>query len=127
MAIVVTIVSLALSPSILSMDAAGQTQIMSPRQQMEAGVDANDVVCKEGLVLMIRATNGAAACVKPSTSEKLSSAGWGEIVEMTATEGEAKEIALEEKVGISSDESDDEDSVKKVEIEEEVGTEAQGP
>jgi len=54
--------------------------IMSPRQQMASGVAADDVVCKSGLVLMIRSTNGAATCVKSSTSMKLSDAGWGSIV-----------------------------------------------
>jgi len=54
--------------------------IMSPRQQMASGVAADDVVCKSGLVLMIRSTNGAATCVKSSTSMKLSDAGWGSII-----------------------------------------------
>src|SRR3990170_4898112 len=66
-----------LSPSTLSVNAQ---DIMSPRQQMASGVAADDVVCKSGLVLMIRSTNGAATCVKSSTSMKLSDAGWGSIV-----------------------------------------------
>src|SRR3989304_3764366 len=66
-----------LSPSMLSVNAQ---DIMSPRQQMASGVAADDVVCKSGLVLMIRSTNGAATCVKSSTSMKLSDAGWGSIV-----------------------------------------------
>src|SRR3989304_364282 len=66
-----------LSPSMLSVNAQ---DIMSPRQQMASGVAADDVVCKSGLVLMIRSTNEAATCVKSSTSMKLSDAGWGSIV-----------------------------------------------
>src|SRR3989304_1262413 len=66
-----------LSPSTLSVNAQ---DIMSPRQQMASGVAADDVVCKSGLVLMIRATNGAATCVKSSTSMKLSDADWGSII-----------------------------------------------
>src|SRR3972149_8095685 len=66
-----------LSPSMLSVNAQ---DILSPRQQMASGVAADDVVCKSGLVLMIRSTNGAATCVKSSTSMKLSDAGWGSIV-----------------------------------------------
>jgi len=75
----VAIISLGLflSPSMLSVNAQ---DIMSPRQQMASGVAADDVVCKSGLVLMIRSTNGAATCVKSSTSMKLSDAGWGSIV-----------------------------------------------
>src|SRR3990172_6950231 len=59
---------------------ANAQDIMSPRQQMASGVAADDVVCKSGLVLMIRSTNGAATCVKSSTSMKLSDAGWGSII-----------------------------------------------
>ena len=75
----VAIISLGLflSPSMLSVNAQ---DIMSPRQQMASGVAADDVVCKSGLVLMIRSTNGAATCVKSSTSMKLSDAGWGSII-----------------------------------------------
>ena len=64
----------------LSMSSANAQDIMSPRQQMASGVAADDVVCKSGLVLMIRSTNGVATCVKSSTSMKLSDAGWGSII-----------------------------------------------
>lgn len=78
--VAITVLALVLSPSLPSISAAGH-EVMSPRQQMKAGVDAEDVECKEGLVLMIRATNGAPACVKESTSMKLSTAGWGTVIE----------------------------------------------
>ena len=76
---IIALISLGLflSPSMLSVNAQ---DIMSPRQQMASGVAADDVVCKSGLVLMIRSTNGAATCVKSSTSMKLSDAGWGSII-----------------------------------------------
>ena len=77
--VAITILGLLLSPSITSIYADSH-EIMSPRQQMAAGVEANDVECREGLVLMIRASNGAAACVKSATSMKLSVADWGEII-----------------------------------------------
>jgi len=64
----------------LSMLSANAQDIMSPRQQMASGVAAKDVVCKSGLILMIRSTNGVATCVKSSTSMKLSDAGWGSII-----------------------------------------------
>ena len=60
--------------------AMGGFTLMSPRQQMAAGVEADDVECREGLVLMIRASNGSAVCVKSTTSMKLSVAGWGAVV-----------------------------------------------
>src|SRR3989337_668534 len=75
---------------------------LSPRQQMASGVAADDVVCKSGLVLMIRSTNGAATCVKSSTSMKLSDAGWGSIViddeEDETIEDETTENATNEKI-----------------------------
>ena len=75
--VAIIVLGLFLSPSMLS---ANAQDIMSPRQQMASGVAADDVVCKSGLVLMIRSTNGAATCVKSSTSMKLSDAGWGSII-----------------------------------------------
>jgi protein-disulfide isomerase len=65
--------------------------IMSPRKQMASGTAAENVVCKSGLVLMIRSTNGAAACVKSTTSEKLSNAGWGSITQQVDIEDQVDE------------------------------------
>jgi len=76
--VAISILGLLLSPSLTSINAESHV-ILSPRQQMAAGVEADDVECREGLVLMIRSTNGAAACVKSATSMKLSDAGWGAI------------------------------------------------
>lgn len=75
--VAIIVLGLFLSPSMLSVNAQ---DIMSPRQQMASGVAADNVVCKSGLVLMIRSTNGAATCVKSSTSMKLSDVGWGSIL-----------------------------------------------
>src|SRR3990172_6537972 len=54
------------------------------------------------LVLLIRSTNGAATCVKSSTSMKLSDAGWGSIVlddeEDETIEDETTENATNEKI-----------------------------
>jgi hypothetical protein len=74
--VVLSIFGLILIPSISSVNA----EMLSPRQQMESGIDAEDVECKSGLVLMIRSTNGAAACVKTPTSLKLVNTGWGNII-----------------------------------------------
>src|SRR3989337_1946908 len=102
--VAIIVLGLFLSPSMLSVNAQ---DIMSPRQQMASGVAADDVVCKSGLVLMIRSTNGAATCVKSSTSMKLSDAGWGSIViddeedetiENETIEDETTENATNEKI-----------------------------
>ncbi len=58
-------------------DESSEEQIaMSPLKQMDSGVNAEDVVCKDGLELIIKASNGSAACVKPSTALVLIQRGW---------------------------------------------------
>ncbi len=54
------------------------TIISSPLKQMANGVVAQEVICKSGFTLMIR-SSGDAACVTPTTAEKLANAGWGTI------------------------------------------------
>ena len=56
----------------------GET-VMRPLQQMKAGVDPQDVVCKEGLVLMLRTSDGSATCVTESSSTRLLDMGWGSL------------------------------------------------
>lgn len=53
------------------------TQVKSPKKQMDEGVEAGAVVCKEGLDLIIKASTGSAACVKSSSVEILIARGWG--------------------------------------------------
>jgi len=91
----IVIIGLIITPSISSINADNH-EIMSPRKQMESGIDAEDVVCKSGLVLMIRSTSGTAACVKSSTSMKLSDAGWGDVIETTMEEMQEDEQMNEE-------------------------------
>ena len=52
------------------------TSAISPRAQMLAGLSASQVMCKEGLNLVFKTTNGSPACVKPSTVYKLIETGW---------------------------------------------------
>lgn len=49
---------------------------MSPLKQLKYGIESNDVVCREGLVLVIKASNGNPNCVKPETKIKLLERGW---------------------------------------------------
>jgi len=51
-------------------------QILSPLKQMQSGVSAKDVLCKEGLELIFKVSDGSAACVIPSTVSKLIERGW---------------------------------------------------
>lgn len=54
-----------------------EEKIKSPRKQMAEGVAATDVVCNEGLELILKSTDGSAACVKPSSAPRLIEIGWG--------------------------------------------------
>jgi len=60
--------------------AMGGFTLMSPMAQMEHGTDANAVVCKEGLQLMIKSSNGSASCVKTTSVDRLVERGWGSLV-----------------------------------------------
>ncbi len=126
----IVIIGLIISPSISSINADNH-EIMSPREQMESGIDAEDVVCKSGLVLMVRSTNGAAACVKSSTSMKLSGAGWGDVIEATMEEKQEeeqmeeenhdKEIVLKEELSMGEQEQMDANSNQTIiQLEEEI-------
>ena len=49
---------------------------MTPRAQMLAGLTANQVMCKDGLNLVIKAADGTPACIKASTVYKLIERSW---------------------------------------------------
>lgn len=49
-------------------------EIESPREQMEKGIQPQDVICKTGLELVIK-TNGNAACVRQETVGKMQKIG----------------------------------------------------
>ena len=54
-----------------------EKEVLRPLQQMKAGVDPMDVMCKEGLVLILRSSDGSAACVKESSVTRLLDLAWG--------------------------------------------------
>ncbi len=54
----------------------GDGEILAPLKQMQSGVSAESVVCKDGLELIFKARDGSAACVLPSTASKLVERGW---------------------------------------------------
>ncbi len=49
---------------------------MSPLQQFKSGIATKNVVCVNGLTLIIKAEDGSPACVKPDTAQKLIERGW---------------------------------------------------
>jgi hypothetical protein len=53
-----------------------ETEPIPPKMQMNDGVAPQDVECKNGLELVLKASDGSAACVKPNTKELLLIRGW---------------------------------------------------
>ena len=54
-----------------------KTQHLSPKAQVMQGTSPSDVVCKDGLDLIFKKSDGSPACVSPNAFEKLVSRGWG--------------------------------------------------
>lgn len=50
---------------------------LPPLKQIDAGVDPDDIICKEGLELIF-APNSEPACVKPNSISRLISFGWNQ-------------------------------------------------
>jgi len=50
--------------------------ILSPLEQFKSGIAAKDVTCKQGLELILKATDSSPACVKPNTASVLIQRGW---------------------------------------------------
>lgn len=57
---------------------------LSPKQQMANGVLPQDVVCRDGLALMQKASTDTAVCVKPETAKILAERTWGAILREAA-------------------------------------------
>jgi len=51
-------------------------QPSSPKKQLQSGVLAEEIKCKEGLELAFKNTNNSPVCVKPATLQKLIERGW---------------------------------------------------
>jgi hypothetical protein len=47
-----------------------------PLKQINDGIEPTDVTCTEGLVLVLKLSNGNPACLKPSSVSKLIERGW---------------------------------------------------
>lgn len=56
------------------------TQSLSPLKQLQSGLKIEQIVCKEGYVLVIKSNDGNPACVKPETKIKLIERGWAKSV-----------------------------------------------
>jgi hypothetical protein len=54
----------------------GGKEIQPPFKQMKSGIDSGDVICNEGLELLMKISNGKAVCVQQSTGKILMERGW---------------------------------------------------
>ena len=68
--------------------------IESPRKQMKAGISAENILCRNGLELVIR-TNEMPACVKPETMGKMQERGILLAIEFTKSERESVTVPTE--------------------------------
>ncbi len=72
-----TVMPLAFSPNDVS--------VISPLKQFKTGISANEIKCKQNLVLITKTENNSPACVKPQTAQKLVERGWGIHVDVNGT------------------------------------------
>ena len=90
------IVGISVLGIIFSPVAFGVSMVDSPKKQMAMGTYAKDVICNPGLALLIKQSASSAACVKPSTAEKLSGLGWGIIEKDVSMMDIARELVSSE-------------------------------
>lgn len=55
-----------------------ELQNISPLQQLKSGIPKDEIRCKEGFVIILKAVHGDPACVKPETKSKLMERKWGQ-------------------------------------------------
>lgn len=55
-----------------------KAMIDSPLKQMQNGISAEDVICKAGMKLILKATDGSPACVTILTKDILVQRGWAQ-------------------------------------------------
>lgn len=51
--------------------------LLSPLEQMESGIEPQNVACTDDKVLVIKKSSNTSACVKPQTLSRLVAMGWG--------------------------------------------------
>lgn len=80
----------------------------TPLKIFKEGISVKDIVCTEGLQLIIKAEDGSPACVKPDTAQKLIERGWAKITVTIATFDVIHSDTTQEKIpvtinGVNSD------------------------
>jgi len=60
----------------VSAEPENKNSLMTPLAQAKSGIPIEKIVCKEGLELVMKKTDGKPACLKPSSAAKLIERGW---------------------------------------------------
>ncbi|NHH98061.1 hypothetical protein DYY66_2717 [Candidatus Nitrosotalea sp. FS] len=55
---------------------SNSTSILPPLEQVKSGVHANEVQCRQGYALVIKAEDGSPACVYSQVAQILIQRGW---------------------------------------------------
>lgn len=73
-----------------SAEPENKNSLMTPLAQAKSGIPIEKIVCKEGLQLVMKKTDGKPACLKPSSVAKLIERGWAVHVLPSYTKDETK-------------------------------------
>jgi hypothetical protein len=65
-----------LSTDSLKVKTCKSIHLVSPLKQFRSEIQSYEIICKEGLELVIKSSDGSPACVKPETKTKLIERGW---------------------------------------------------
>ena len=60
----------------VKLDGSSSCLLFNPKIQLDKGISLDQIICNEGLELVLKTSNHSPACVKPTTSEKLFERGW---------------------------------------------------
>lgn len=66
--------------SFLISDKTSVKKGISPKAQMEHGVNLSNVICRQGFELMMKTSDKSPACVSLESTEKLIARGWGSLI-----------------------------------------------
>lgn len=74
------ILSIGIIPALLYENANAIGYFPPPLKQISEGIKPENVICVEGLQIILKSSNNFPACVKPDSVEKLIERGWGKIM-----------------------------------------------
>jgi len=74
------ILSIGIIPALLYENANAIVYFPPPLKQISDGIKPKNVICNEGLQIILKSNNNFPACVKPDSVEKLIKRDWGKIM-----------------------------------------------